>query len=85
MTQLDHFVSTHDLTPAFAVPLQGNNTALHWAAMRGHVEVVRALLAAGADKAAVNNQDATPMDLCQPLWSLSWRFTREVLAAGVRA
>lgn len=61
---------------------QGDNTALHWAAMRGHVEIVRALLAAGADKAAANKQGATPLDLCQPVWSLSWRFTRQVLGAA---
>lgn len=50
--------------------------------MRGHVEVVRALLAAGADKALANKQGLTPAQLCQPVWSLSWRFTQEVLTAS---
>jgi hypothetical protein len=45
---------------------QGDNSALHWAAMRGHVEVVRALVAAGADKTACNKQGCTPIDLCEP-------------------
>lgn len=45
---------------------QGDNTALHWASMRGHVEVVRTLVAAGADRAARNKQGCTPMDLCDP-------------------
>jgi len=61
---------------------QGNNTALHWAAMRGHVEVVRALVVAGANRGAVNKQGRVPLDLCEPQWSLSWRFTREVLATA---
>jgi ankyrin repeat protein len=50
--------------------------------MRGHVEVVRALLAGGADRAARNKQGLTPVELCQPVWSLSWRFTQEVLSAA---
>ena len=34
--------------------------------MRGHVEVVRALVVAGADRAARNKQGHTPTDLCDP-------------------
>jgi hypothetical protein len=49
--------------------------------MRGHVEIVRALLAAGADRDVTNKQGLKPVELCQPVWSLSWRFTQEVLAA----
>lgn len=41
----------------------GDNTALHWASMRGHVEVVRALLAAGADKELRNAQVSMPPSL----------------------
>ena len=62
-------------------PLQGDNTALHWAAMRGHVEIVNFLLQSGADKNIRNKQDALPIDLCKPVWSMSWRYTQEVLSA----
>jgi hypothetical protein len=50
--------------------------------MRGHVEIVRALLVAGADRGKRNRQGEAPLDLCQAEWSLSWRFTRQALAAG---
>ena len=49
--------------------------------MRGHVEVVKLLLGQGADRTLRNRQDKMPMDLCQPCWSNSYRFAREVLAA----
>lgn len=58
----------------------GDNSALHWAAMRGHVEIVKFLMDQGADKSLRNKQDKMAIDLCQPCWSDSYRFTREVLA-----
>ena len=109
------------LTPA-PPPVQGDNTALHWASMRGHVEIVKFLMQvragalasragvgsaahpvrahpgragapplstpplpprmcqSGADRGLRNKQDKLPVDLCQPCWSNSYRFTREVLA-----
>ena len=60
--------------------MQGENTAMHWAAMRGHVEIVKFLLQHGADKGVRNKQDKMPVDLCQPCWSNAYRYTREVLA-----
>jgi len=58
----------------------GDNTALHWAAMRGHVEIVNYLLQAGADKSIKNKQDHLAVDLCQPVWAVSWKYTREILS-----
>ena len=35
---------------------------------------------AGADRTLCNNQDKVLVNLCQPMWSHGYRFTREVLA-----
>ena len=36
---------------------QGDNTPLHWASMRGHVEIVRLLCERSADRSIRNKQD----------------------------
>ncbi|KAK9837819.1 hypothetical protein WJX74_005730 [Apatococcus lobatus] len=59
----------------------GENTALHWSAMRGHVEIVKYLLQKQADRELHNKQGKLPIDLCQAVWSNSWRYTREVLVS----
>ena len=38
-------------------------TALHWACVRGHAECVAALVAAGADKHALDSEGKTAWDL----------------------
>jgi ankyrin repeat protein len=58
----------------------GDNTALHWAAMRGHVEILNLLLMNGADKTIRNKQDKVCIDMCQPVWSHSWKYARELLS-----
>ena len=67
--------------PSNAPGAQGDNTALHWAAMRGHVEIVNFLLQSNADKNIRNKQDHQPIDMCKPVWSNSWRYVQEVLNA----
>ncbi|RYP11864.1 hypothetical protein DL767_011267 [Monosporascus sp. MG133] len=39
------------------------NTALHWACLGGHLDVVRLLLSRGASPAAANDKDQIPLDL----------------------
>ncbi|KAI5918867.1 ankyrin repeat-containing domain protein [Camillea tinctor] len=39
------------------------NTALHWACLGGHLDVVKLLLSRGASPAAANDKDQIPLDL----------------------
>ncbi|XP_062187499.1 uncharacterized protein LOC133890892 [Phragmites australis] len=38
------------------------NTPLHWACLNGHIEVIKALICAGASVSALNSHEKTPMD-----------------------
>ena len=75
-----HACGVETINYAMDTCVQGENTALHWSAMRGHVEIVKFLLMHGADKVIRNKQDKIAIDLCQPCWSNAYRYTREVLA-----
>lgn len=39
------------------------NTALHWACLGGHLDIVKLLLSRGASPALVNDKDQIPLDL----------------------
>ena len=55
----------------------GDNTALHWASMREHVEIVNYLLQNGANKNMKNAQDKLPIDMCQAVWSDSYKYVKD--------
>ena len=51
------------MSRARASRVQGGSTPLLCAARRGHLDVVRALLNAGADKTIANNDGKKPIDV----------------------
>ncbi|KAI1494089.1 ankyrin repeat-containing domain protein [Biscogniauxia mediterranea] len=50
-------------TPYINVQNTFGNTALHWACLGGHLDVVKLLLSRGASPAAANDKDQIPLDL----------------------
>lgn len=44
-------------------PNEFGNTGLHWAAMGGHLDVVKYLIAEGASPALANDKNYIPLDL----------------------
>ncbi|KAI0599286.1 ankyrin repeat-containing domain protein [Biscogniauxia sp. FL1348] len=50
-------------TPYINVQNMFGNTALHWACLGGHLDVVKLLLSRGASPAAANDKDQIPLDL----------------------
>ncbi|KAI1206885.1 ankyrin [Annulohypoxylon truncatum] len=61
----DSSPSTDVSTETSYVNLQNSfgNTALHWACLGGHLDVVKLLLSRGASPTAANDKDQIPLDL----------------------
>ncbi|KAH7368713.1 ankyrin repeat-containing domain protein [Plectosphaerella cucumerina] len=61
---LSHFTPSSEPLKAYLdLPNEFGNASLHWACLGGHLEVVKVLLAAGADPTAANGKDQIPLDL----------------------
>lgn len=63
---LSHFAGRDDEDEKLAfldAPNEFANTGLHWAALGGHLEVVKALVEAGAGVARENDKGQVPLDL----------------------
>ncbi|KAI1469871.1 ankyrin [Daldinia caldariorum] len=55
--------STEAEVPYINVQNAFGNTALHWACLGGHLDVVKLLLSRGASPTAANDKDQIPLDL----------------------
>lgn len=63
---LSHFSSSPAAAPKQAfldAPNEYGNTGLHWAALSGHLDVVKVLVEAGASVALANDKNYVPLDL----------------------
>ena len=55
----------YDLFYCKSTLTQDDNTALHIACKKGHINVIQSLLSHGANMTIKNNEDKTPLDECQ--------------------
>jgi ankyrin repeat protein len=58
-------VSLHGLQRTGCVLFQNGESALHAAALFGHISIVKQLISAGADPRLRNQEGATPLQLAQ--------------------
>ncbi|RYP63789.1 hypothetical protein DL771_009122 [Monosporascus sp. 5C6A] len=56
-------LSSEEKTPYIDAKNAFGNTALHWACLGGHLDIIRLLLSRGASPAAANDKDQIPLDL----------------------
>ena len=60
------------------------STALHMAAFFGHMQIVKALVARGADVNVINDKSETPLDTVQGAWSDELTGLYEAIGGGLK-